>query len=217
MQNTVHLLCWSGAPEVAEREVRLRYPGCAISFVNQREFRESGSRGQFRELRGLRGRALVYFFSAPGDNRIPQVLSWSGLVHRCGETVVATGTGEWKRYRRSDWPRMLPKALLSATCDLFVLAFTWVLLHLLRRKPVPIEKDVASAVYLAYLFPFPLDQTEVGGASTHVQGFLSGLASIGGTAHVYSARPFVLHQFPITVIPGRRKFYLFHELVTLSF
>lgn len=217
MQDAVHLLCWSGTTEIAEREVRLRYPDCEIRLLNKREFREQGSRGQFRTLAGLRGRALVFFFSSPADNRMPQVLAWSGVAHHCGETVLAAATGEWERYLRSDWPRMLPKAILSAICDVFVLAFAWVLLHLLKPKPIPIGNGSKRSVDLAYLFPFPLDEPGVGGASTHVRGFLSGLASIGGTVQIYSGQPFALDHFPLTIIRRLRRFYFFHELVTLSF
>ena len=148
---------------------------------------------------------------------MPQVLAWSGLVHHCRETVLAAGTGEWESYRWIDWTKMLPKALLSAICDLFVLAFTWSLLHLLPRKPVPLADDAASTIDLAYVFPFPLAQAEVGGAMSHVRGFLSGLARVGGTSHIYSACPLVLHQFPLTVIPNKRRFSLFPESITLSF
>lgn len=217
MLDTVHVLCWSGSPEVAKSFILSRYPSCQLVFLNQREFREHGWRGQLRILRGLRGQVLVYFFSSPSDNRMPQVLAWSGLVHGCQETVVATGTGEWKSYRRVDWPRMVPRLGLSAACDFFVLLFTSVLLRVLTLRRVPVTDNTAAVVDLAYVFPFPLDQSEVGGAMTHVTGFLKGLARVGGACDIYSARQIPADDFPSTVVSRIRQFYIFHELVTLSF
>lgn len=217
MENMVHVLCWSGSSEVAEREVRLRYPNCDISFLNQREFREQGSRGQFQILRRLHGRAFVYFFALPSDNRMPQVLAFSGLIHRCKETVHGTGTGEWKSYRRLDWPRMFPKAFWSGICDLLALVFAWIYLKLLPRKPVPVVYKPSSGIDLAYVLPFPFDQTQVGGSMTHISGFLNGMAQIGAKCHIYSGRSFQSDNFPVTVVPYHGRFYLFHEIAALRF
>lgn len=82
MQRTVHLLCWSGSPEVAERAVRSHFPDSQIEVLNRREFREQGWRGQLRVLRKLHGQALVYFFSSVHDNRMPR--SW---VRRAGASL----------------------------------------------------------------------------------------------------------------------------------
>lgn len=217
MQSTVHLLCWSGSPEVAERAVRAHFPDSQIEVLNQREFRELGWRGQLRVLRKLHGRALVYFFSSVHDNRMPQILAWSGLAHHCKETVLAAVTGEWESYRRSDWLRMLPKLVLSAAWDVFVFAWTWLALHLISGKPVATGDDRRADIDLTYLFPVTLDPIEVGGAKTHIMGFLHGLAEKGGSCEIYSGRQIPIDEFPVTVISGRPRFYLFHELAALRF
>lgn len=216
-KRTVHVLCWSGSPETAERQVQLHYPACTISFLNQREFREQTSRRQLKILRGLRGQALVFFFSSPRDIRMPQVLAWSGLAHRCGETILATATGVWDRYRRIDWPKMFPKALLSAFRDVLVLCYVWVRLRVLPRKLVPVAENSDAPLDLAYIYPFPLDETDVGGAMTHVRGFLGGLASIGGTCQIYAGRLLQSDQFSVRVVPSKTQLSLFPEAFTLGF
>lgn len=216
MRPTVYLLCWSGSPETAQREVRFRYRDCTVSVLNQREFREKGSRGQFRVLRGLRGQAVIFFFASRNEIRMPQVLAWTGLIHRCRETVLATPT-EWESFRRVDWVKMLPKTLLSGIRDIFVLCYTWLLLWLLPTSPVSIDTNRTATLDVAYLYPFPLDSAKVGGAMSHVHGFLGGLARVGGACQVYSARPLPTANFATRVIENESRFYLFSELLTLGF
>lgn len=217
MNNTIHLLCWSGPPEVAERETLLRYPDCPVVVLSQREFREKGPRGQLRTLRKLHGQALVFFFASRKDIRMPQVLAWSGLVHRCRETVLATASNEWETYRPNDWLKMFPRALLSGICDIVILCYTWILLRVLPRRPIPMETSVHASLDLAYLYPFPLDGAEVGGAMSHVHGFLGGLARIGGSCQIYAGRQLNSEHFPTEVIPSNNRFSLFPELLTLAY
>ncbi len=112
---------------------------------------------------------------------------------------------------------MFPKALLSAVSDLSVFSLTWILLHLLPRKPVSLAKEIDSSFDIAYLFPFPLYEVEVGGAMTHVRGFLGGLAGGRGTCQVFASRLLEFDNIGVTVIPNRCRFHLFPESLTLHF
>jgi glycosyltransferase involved in cell wall biosynthesis len=219
-QPIVYLHVWSGQAAHAESLIRARFPGSKIVAVSHRELRAAGMRGQLRCLRQLKGRALVYFFDEMEGQPQLQLLLWSGLVHRCRETVLADATGRVAAYRRPDLLLAVPRTLLSALLDAAIFCFSWVALNLLRAvlEPVPLGGALPQAkLDVAYLFPYPLNRTGVGGAMSHVHGFLNGLAESSARCEVFSGCPLPTKQFPVSVVPIQRRFFLFWESLMLSY
>ena len=217
---TVYLHVWSGATREAEKFVAARYNDCRVVCLSHRELREMDWMERLRKFQRLRGQALVFFFESLEDLRELQLLAWSGIIHRCQETIIADACGRFEVFRRKDWPRMLPRLVLSAFADCFVLCASWILLRLLRflMKPQPLLQSASTKGYhLAYLYPHPLDRSRIGGAMAHVRGFLSGLAAESARCVVLTARQLPYERFPVDRIDAKRHFYLFRESLLLSF
>jgi glycosyltransferase involved in cell wall biosynthesis len=213
---------WIGRAEVARGVIGDLYPGATLQFLSHRELRELGWRRQLAFFRGLKGQALVFFFKSLEQLNEPQLLAWTGLIHRCRETVLADEAGRTRVYRRRDWLRLFPSFLLSGLLDGAILLLSYVILRLwlLWIRPVPLgraPKEKSNPLDFAYLYPYPLDRAVFGGAMTHVGGLLSGLAAQGARCKVFSGRSLESHGWPLCAIPNKRRFYLLQESLLLSY
>lgn len=220
----VYLHVRTGPVEDAKRLVEAHYPDCELTVLSHRELREAGWKGQVRALRNLRGKALVFYCQSLGEIYQPQLLVWTGLVHKCGDTVIADGSGHFRVYRRKDWIRLFPKTLLSALYDVLVLFSSWIFLQLLKyaKRQYPAAVNAGDQdLDVCYLYPYPLDHSTIGGALSHVRGFLGGLAKENVRCEIYSGRELPSVPFPVRVIPARWTYFLLWEplviLYNLSF
>ncbi len=214
----VYLHVWNGNHDEARRMVRRHYPDVAIVDVSHQELRSRGWRGQVRALQSLKGKALAVHFKSLEDTPQLQLVLWSGLIHRCGETMVADDAGHVRVYKRHDLFRIVPRTVLSIVCDLIVLGFVRLLLSVWqpvarpsRRRSKPADLDVA------YLFPYPLVRDIAGGAISHIRGVLSGFEATGTTCEIYSAIPLPVEAFSIQKISAGRRFFVFWESMMLSY
>ena len=217
--NPVYLLLLSGELADANQFISSRYPGCECVVLSKREYRVAGLRNQVRAFRKLQGRALVFFVRSVSEVQEPLLTAWSGVFHRCRLTVIADSTGHFAEYNAWRCVRLLPRTLASALLDLIVFAVAWALILFLRTesRPIPIRTRDDAELDLAYLYPYPLDVALAGGAHSHVKGFLSGTASCGASAEIFSARPLPVERFAVHVIPTNRRLFVFRESLLLSY
>src|SRR6266404_6766461 len=89
----VYILVLSGELEDAKKFVSTSYPGHPITVLSKRILRQSGWRTKIRQLRTLRGEALVIFSSSLLEQRELRLFLCSGFVHRCHETVLCDALG----------------------------------------------------------------------------------------------------------------------------
>jgi glycosyltransferase involved in cell wall biosynthesis len=215
----VHVLVLSGEAADAQRLVENRFPGCECVFLPKRGLREAGWRGQIKALGSLHGAALVFFLRSLSELQEPQLTVLSSLLHRCQLTVLADSDGQLIEYGRLAWLRVLPKFLVSAVSDLCVFVISWLSLRLLQTVARPVQTRELSPedVDLAYLYPYPLDSALAGGALSHVEGFLSGVAGCGGKCEIFSGRTLAVQIFARHLIPAKRRLFLFRESLMLSY
>ncbi|MGO9127632.1 MAG: glycosyltransferase family 4 protein [Terriglobales bacterium] len=213
----VHVLLWTGKFDDAQRVAGLHYPDCRLHLLPRRELRENGWKGQMRSLRRLEGEALVFFFQALEDAPEPQLLACTGLLHRCRTTVLADATGGYRVSTRWGLAWLLPRILASGLSDLAVLLATRLLLWILFRvvRPAKRRDGNHSPLDLAYLYAYPAGRIEEGGASSHISGFLVGLAEESSRVEIFSACPLPKTSFPATLILPKRRLYLFREGLVL--
>ena len=166
----------------------------------------------------LRGQALVVYFERLEDSPQLQLVIWSGLIHRCRETLVSDSSGRFKVFRRSDWLWLFPKAVASAVGDAFVLISSLLLLALWKTfgKPRPFVQS-ARTTTVAYLFPYPLVKDVAGGAISHIRGVLGGIAANKATCEIYSGAALPVDIFPLHMISPKRRLFLFWETLMLSY
>ncbi len=195
-----------------------RYPGCETVFLSKAELRECGWRSQLRELRKLRGDALLIFTYSLKSLREPVLLKWTVLVHRCRETVLADCSGSCEVASKAGLLGLLPGTVIAALSDLVVFAVAWVLLQIFQvwlRFGRELKPRV-SPLDLAFLYPSQGGLDLPGGALTHVRGFLSGVAQEGLRVEAFSGQRLEVgcnaHN-----IPGSRRLHLFREAATLSY
>jgi len=215
---TTYLHNWTVDAQVARDLVEKYRPGSAVIELSHHKLRAGGWRDQLRTLRSLRGQALIVFFESLNDApQLPLVL-WSGLVHRCKETIVADASGEFRVYRRTDWAWLLPRTLISAFADIAVLLFFLPLLSVWKRiaRPIPFHSG-STNLDVAYLFPYPWFRNTAGGALSHIRGVLGGIAANGAKCEVFSGTPLSTRSFPVHEIKARRRFFLFWETTMLSY
>jgi glycosyltransferase involved in cell wall biosynthesis len=216
--SAVYILILSGQQDEAERYLSTHHSGCKWIFLSKRELRESGWRGQIRGFRKLEGQALIFFVRQLSDLQEPQLIACSSLLHRCRTTVVADAEGKVLTYNRWAWLRILPKVTLSLLADSLVMLTSMGLIRMFGSRPGTTEvHEQPPDIDFAYLYPFPLDRALAGGAMSHVEGFLSGLALAGGSCEIFSGRPLPGRQFKEHVIPAKRRFYLLRESLALSY
>ncbi len=215
----MYLLVMTGDMDAARKFVDDRYPGHTCIILSKRELRDCAWREQVRRLRKLRGEALVFFFHSLADLQEPQLTIWSSVLHRCRVTELADSSGQIQTYSRLGLVRLLPKTAVSAVSDLIVLVVGWVWLLWLRTKtdPIAFENRHDADFDLAYLYPYPTDFALAGGALSHVEGFLSGVAAAGGRCEIISGRSLPVHGFPLHIVPSKRKFFIFRESLLLSY
>ncbi len=219
---TVFVHVWTGRPEDAARVISRHYFDHPAQFLSYGELWAGGWKGQLRALRSLKGAALVFYFDSFQDIAEPQLIPWTGLLHRCSETVIADKDGTRRVYKRSRYLALFPAFILSACCDAAVFATSWLILRIMGRrvKPVLFARQTGMGkpdLDLAYLFPFPLARAKVGGAITHVRGVLQGLAAQNAKYRIFAGLPLGALQAPSLEIPARRPFYLFKESLLISY
>jgi glycosyltransferase involved in cell wall biosynthesis len=220
----VYIHVRTGQVDEAKKIVAAHYKDCELTVLSHRELREAGWKGQIRALSRLKGEAIVFYCQSVEQIYQPQLLVWTGLVHRCRDTVFADASGHFRAYRRTDWIRLFPKTFLSALSDVFVLLLSWILLQFLKHSVKPSSVPVNTGdqdLDVCYLYPYPLDSSTIGGALSHVRGFLGGLAKENAGCEIYSGRELPSTSFPVRVIPARWTYFLLWEplviLYNLSF
>jgi glycosyltransferase involved in cell wall biosynthesis len=216
---SVNLLILSGEPDDAHKFVNGYYPGCSIRPLSKRDLREGGWKTRIRQLRAMRGEALVIFSSSLLDLREPLLLLCSGFVHGCRETVLADAEGRSRICTRWRLLNLVPAVFLSAFLDIMVLAAAWVsarvLSHSVRRQR-NFRPRVESELDIAFLDPC-FEPVTAGGAMSYLNGTLSGLTKESVSCEVFSGRQLSLDYYPVQVIPSRRRLYLFRECQSLSY
>lgn len=216
----VYLHVWTGEEVEARAVVTLHYPECAVETVWHRQMREAGFRGQVRTLRSLRGRALVFYSQSAGDLQQRELLLWTGLVHRCRETVFADGSGKFQRVRRLHWFWLWPRLVAAVIADLFTLCVSAVVVGRLRSRArsrhTPVFKSEAGSMDLAYLGAYPLQTLSPGGALSHMRGVLHGLAQNGANCGVFSSYTIPEVEFRQEVIAPHKRPYLFWETLVIG-
>ena len=215
----VYLLLLTGELADANEFIAARYPGHECVVLSKRELRDAGWRGQIKAFRKIQGEALVFFLRSLSDLPEPQLTVWSSALHQCRLTVLADSNGRILSYSRWGRLRLLPQAMASAINDLFVFVSAWLLLRFCRvvNRPVPVGPRKDADLDLAYLYPYPLDTAQAGGALSHVKGFLSGVSSCGASCEIFSGRSLPVPAFPVHVVPGKRRWFLFRESLMLSY
>jgi glycosyltransferase involved in cell wall biosynthesis len=217
-QETIYLHVWTGDTAVARALVERQLPQCSVVELSHKQLRGGGWKGQLVGLRALKGRALVVFFKSLNDAPQLQLVLWSGLVHRCRETIVSDESGEFRVYRRSDWVGLFPRMVASLVFDAAVLLSARLLLQLWKTTARPQPFGVHdSPLDVAYVFPYPLVRDTAGGAMSHIRGVLGGIAANQASCEVYSGAPLPVKTFPVHEIPARRRFYFFWESLMLSY
>jgi len=213
------LYVWTGSDPDARAFAQQRYPDAAIVPLSHREVRGSTWRDQVRILRSLHGRAIVFFFQSLEDAHYRRLLLWTGLLHRCHETVIADASGRVETYRRRDWLWLFPLTLLSALLDAFVLSSSWLSLSWMKiRGGTHSGGSRESDFDVAYLYAYPMNRSSApGGAMTHIGGVLRGLQKNGATGEVFSACSLPADGFPLHVVEPRERPSLFWESRVLSY
>jgi glycosyltransferase involved in cell wall biosynthesis len=214
----IYLHVWTGSAQRARTLVEERFPGADIVELSHAELRKGGWKSQIRSLRALRGKALLVHFECMQDSPQLQLVIWSGLIHRCRETMVTDNSGRCEVFRRSQWLRLFPKAIASALIDGCVLIFSLALLALWKKWATP-RSFIQSRVVLtlAYLFPYPLVKDFAGGAISHIRGVLGGIAANRANCEVFSGAELPVDVFPVRMIPAKRRLFLFWETLMLSY
>jgi glycosyltransferase involved in cell wall biosynthesis len=217
-RSNVFLLVLSGKQPEALAFARRRYPASEIVLLSKAELRESGWKSQLRQLRQLKGEALLIFADSLRSLQEPMLLKWTALIHRCRETVLADSSGSFEATTRRGVLSLLPRSFAAAFSDAIVLAAVWIGLKMfqvcLKITREPRERD--APLDLAFLYPSETGLDVPGGALTHVTGFLSGLAQEGAQTAVFSGRPFRTHC-DLHRIPGDGRFHLSREAAGLSY
>jgi glycosyltransferase involved in cell wall biosynthesis len=215
----VYLLVLSGGTEDAQWLIEESYPDCECVVLDRRTLREAGWRGQVNALWKIKGRALVFFVHSLAELQEPQLTVLSGFIHSCRSTVLADSSGRLLEYGKPDWLRILPLGLVSAVLDVCTFVCSWLFLMVLRvlAKPIEVGKQQDVDLDLAYLYPYPLDAAPAGGSLSHVRGFLGGMAASARKCEIFSGRPLQVSDFPLHVIPRKRKLFLFRESFALSY
>lgn len=215
---TVYLLVLAGELDAARNRASQIYPGHSVVAVAKRDFREAGWKTRVRLLRAMRGAALVIFSNSLSEIREPFLLLCSGFVHRCSETALADATGRLETCTRRGLLARLPGIALSGVLDALLLVLTRPVLRALFRRAA--RKEIASRgdadFDIALLDPF-FEPANPGGAMSYLQGTLSGWARESVTCEIFSGRPLPVDSDRVTVIPTRRRLYLFRESQSLSY
>ena len=213
----VHLCVWAGDAKRARDLVGSHYPGIKISEFPHRKLRVSGFAQRIQLLRGLRGRAIIFYFESLQDFKHRQVLGCFHLLHRCQETVLCDKNGQWESIRTMDILRSVPGALLSILLDAKTVVFWWCYLVFKLKRAAPVDHANGGELEVAYLIPTPAHMGSVGGAISHIRGFLYGLKGGGVGCRVFSGTPLAQDAFTNEVVPAINRPYFFWGAVMLSY
>lgn len=220
---TVFLHVWTGDAQQAAAFARARYPDAELRIIAHRELRGNGWKAQFAALHRLKGRAVVYFLRAPEDNKQPELLVWTQLIHRCRETVVAYADNKAEVYRSADCVRRLPVLLTALACDCLALAWCCLRLKWLAARVQPCcqntagQEPGATSLDIAYLYPFPLNRYSAGGAMTHIRGVVGGLVQNGANCAIFSGSDLPVDACAVHLVPRKPRAFLFGEAVMLAY
>jgi glycosyltransferase involved in cell wall biosynthesis len=216
---SVYVLVLSGSNEQAQRIAELSYPGCQTIHLSKRKLREDGWRGQIRQLRKLKGEAFIVFVDSLLELQEPLLLRLTILFHGCRETRIADSEGRVQVFRKTASWKLVPKAIACMVADVAVLLGAWFGLISLRFRARAQQDwgNEPTALDTVFLYPFPMDRAEAGGAMSHVEGFLSGLVNRLASCEIFSGRPLPITFFPVHEYPNRRRWYLFRESQALSY
>lgn len=215
---SVYLLVLSGSSDQAHHIANRSYPGCQVIVLPKRELREGGWKWQLQQLRQLKGQALLVFTQSIEDIQEPLLLKLTIMLHRCNETMVADSHSRVQVFRRREMWKLLPEAALSIVVDTCVFLVSWMALQILRLR-VKGKRDLSDPTTLdvAFLYPFPMDGAQSGGAMSHVVGFLSGLARCSAQCEIFSGRLLPISSFPVHEVRRDRRFYVLRESLALSY
>ena len=211
----------SGERGAAVAFARDRYPLASVVEVGKDTLVESGGLQQLRVFRRLRGEALILFFEDVARMSERQLKLMSGLFHRCRLTIFADSEGRSESFQHADLLMRTPSFLCSALGDVLTISIIAVALRLafLRAhppRPRP-SSDSTAGPDVAYLYPFPLYTPRPGGRLSFLRGSLSGLSSVGATCEIVSGCPLPIDVYPVTLVPNRRRLYLFKETQALAY
>lgn len=129
-------------------------------------------------------------------------------------------SGDRKLYRRWSWLNLTPKIACALACDAISLLRTLLSIRTARIWRLPSSRlrlMPAEKQEIAYLFPYPRSRFEVGGAMSHVRGFLGGLKLAGAKCEIYSGRPLADEDFQESLVPLRRRPFFFWEARSLAY
>jgi glycosyltransferase involved in cell wall biosynthesis len=220
--NRVYVQVWTGKAGDALACAEKHYPGCEVVLLPAGQLSHGDWKVRVKILRQLRAAALIFFFDSIKDKQQLELILWSGLIHRCHETVIADGKGFIRVIRRRDWLRLFPKTFAAVLTDAAVFSVARTLLPVLRGTAHPEAwkrtrylSEISNRI--AYLYLNPLDHPLVGGAMSHVRGVLSGLAQNGIQCDVFSGCPLPVEGFHREVIPTRNRPCIFWESLLLSY
>jgi glycosyltransferase involved in cell wall biosynthesis len=218
--NTVYILTLSGNADRAQTIALELYPGHEVVHLSKRQLREGGWKQRLRQLHELKGEALVVFVQSRQEIQEPVLLKLTILFHACRETAIVDAQGALQVLRRSALWKLIPEAVVCLSADGFVFFAGWVclkLLHLWTLTATRFDDSSTPSLDVAFLYPFPMDRAEAGGAMSHVKGFLTGLAQRSAKCEIFSGRPLSMAGFPVREIPNRRRWYVFRESVAVSY
>ena len=216
--HSVYVLVLSGSSEQAHDIASRSYPSCEVISLLKRELREGGWKRQLQQLRKLKGEAFLVFTESIENLQEPLLLKLTIMLHRCKETVIADSRGRVQVFDHWWMWELLPEAVLSIAADICIFLLSWVTLQVLRLG-VKARQDLTEPTGLdvAFLYPFPMDGVQSGGAMSHVAGFLSGLARCSARCEIFSGRPLPISSLPVHELRNRRRLYLFRESLALSY
>jgi glycosyltransferase involved in cell wall biosynthesis len=215
--DVVYLYVWSGDAQRARALAASHYPGVEMLEFPHRRLRDSTPAGRVRLLRGLRGRAIVFYFQSLADLRYRQMLACMHFLHHCDETVLCDGGGQWQPSGSAALLRAMPSLLWSMLCDLKTLIFCSLYLRLGFRHAVPVPFSTASRQpQVAYLIPSPVNMGASGGAISHIRGFLRGVQKSGKSCRVFTSTPLAQESFANEVIAAANRRYFFWQAVSLA-
>src|SRR6266404_2643877 len=218
--NPTYILVLSGALEDAQRFSHARYPESEQIVLSRKTFHEAGRVSKLRELRNLKGQALVIFLESLLDADQPKLFLCASLLHGCAETVFADSHGNLQAYSRGALWNRVPELILSGISDGLVLIASWAGLHLVSfwlRMPAQAGLDSDTALDIAFLYPFPLHRVTAGGEMSYLKGFLSGLHQESARCNVFTGCSLPLEHLTVELVPNQRRFYLLRESQALSY
>jgi len=214
----VFVVPWNDDPAQSLAAVRTVYPDGEIIFLEKRKLRRIGFFKHLFYLRQFKGEAFVFFFRSMDELNAPLLLAWIGLLHRCSATVLLDESGNKKIYTWRSWFHLAPLTAIAVICDVFTLLRSFAVLQIgLKWRRRAAMQTSGAELNLAYLFPYPMARMGVGGAMSHVQGFLDGVRQNGVPCRVFTGRPLPFHDLSQDCIPLSSMPFLFWEAAALSY